>query len=518
MVGYCDDTVAKVLTGDKEYNNVLGNILLGLRMFLYATVPDPFRFYPARHSRFWAPYFQWINRTLLNHQFKMPKTLMLCQPGAEFSRTTLANLQHPTMVVCNHINFADPQVVLEQAQIAKTPLWWMAGIEPFERLRGVQTFHLSNCGTFSLDRGVIDRNALLTAQRVLDEGKYPLVIFAEGEADYTQDVTSPYFEGGASFALKTLKNSKLDVMVIPVHLSYHFSGSTSDIFHKVWQQVDNLAVQYGLPLPRVQTSAEVLAQMPAIHHNVLGGVVSLLTQRYGVEFIPAGSVALDVRSLLTVVFRQLCTEHEVPFNPDDVKDYAKVMALKNRLRSIIVRKCRAMKKSQFDETFNHLEKWKVAFDKRGLLSCFERGALVQTEKSLVGFANEHLPWDKRLKALEKHLKAMAPYVNSRHQAREDDQQRWQQQLGMCRELKLLKILQRDLETDWRTIEQLDEWRFKLTLLLAGKSRYLGPKHARMVVGKPQSLRQAIDGCDEPATPALLTEWFKNWVTGLNPSP
>lgn len=499
--------------------NSIKNMAQWVWMAGYATTPDPFRFYPARHSAFWAPYFQWINRTLLNHQFKMPNTLLMCQPNAEFSKKTLANLEHPTMVVVNHINFADPQVVLEQAQIAKTPLWWMAGVEPFERMKGVQTFHLSNCGTFSLDRGVIDRNALLTAQRVLDEAQCPLVIFAEGEADYTQDVTSPYFEGAAGFALKTLKNPERDVRIIPVHLSYHFAEDTAKAFPLVWKAIVKLTERFDLPLPtEIKTSAETLKQMPSIHQNVLGGVVSFLKQSYGVEFLPSGSVELDVRSLLSAVFRRLCAEHDVSFDESVIDDYAGVMGLKNRLRSVIVRKSRVMKQKNYDRLMMRLESWEKEFAGKDSLGFVTQQALSKTEQSLLGWKNTDASMDKRLKTLRRHLKSMAPYVTMSEDANGEQHQQWQRQLLLCRELKLLKVLQRDLNTDWNTVEQIDEWRFKLTLLLDGKSVYVGPKHARMIVGAPQSLREkmTLEGDEDKLTPAVLTGWFRDWVTQLKP--
>ncbi|MFN8615220.1 MAG: hypothetical protein U0003_04845 [Vampirovibrionales bacterium] len=113
--------------------------------------PNPFRHYvPWKRPTGvlgWvlAHYFRWQNRYQLAHGGKGG----FAHKGQHLS--SLLNPAMPTVLVSNHIAFADPHALLEPLFDAGIQAQWLAGVEPFEA--PLKCFHLTGNGSFSIDRG-----------------------------------------------------------------------------------------------------------------------------------------------------------------------------------------------------------------------------------------------------------------------------------------------------------------------------------------------------------------------------
>lgn len=114
--------------------------------------------------------------------------------------------QGPVLIVCNHINTADPPIVaasirLKSVVMAKEELWhnrW-------------SRFWVENFGAFPVKRGSIDTNAIRQAEKWLSKG-LSLIMFPEGTRSPDAQMI-PALPGAALIALRT------GVPILPVAIT-----------------------------------------------------------------------------------------------------------------------------------------------------------------------------------------------------------------------------------------------------------------------------------------------------------
>ena len=105
--------------------------------------------------------------------------------------------KQPTLIAPNHAALTDPVVVFLLSKHISQPFYYLAARETFDRGRfsGIRSFLMQRLGVYSIVRGTVDRNAFRTTRQLLTEGKWPLVIFGEGEIS-SQNDTVMHFERG----------------------------------------------------------------------------------------------------------------------------------------------------------------------------------------------------------------------------------------------------------------------------------------------------------------------------------
>ncbi len=81
----------------------------------------------------------------------------------------------------------------------------MSARETFEKGFGINGFILQRMGAFSVDREGSDIQAIKKAMSILQKGKYPLVMFPEGEIYHLNERLTPLNEGAATLALRVAK-------------------------------------------------------------------------------------------------------------------------------------------------------------------------------------------------------------------------------------------------------------------------------------------------------------------------
>ena len=152
------------------------------------------------------------------------------------------------VIVCNHPTHSDPQVVNEICRRMNIRPAFMAAYDVFARSK-ITSWVMQRVGAFSVDREASDRKAMKCAGEILDQGKYPLVIFPEGNVYLCNDRVMPFAEGAAFIALRA--QMKLDndhpVYAIPISLKY---THIEDVREKVTHKLKSIAKKFGSDLSK----------------------------------------------------------------------------------------------------------------------------------------------------------------------------------------------------------------------------------------------------------------------------
>jgi hypothetical protein len=110
------------------------------------------------------------------------------------------------MVTPNHADHADPGLMITVGRKNDLAFHFMAAREGFER-SWTGRFVLQRAGAFSVNREGGDIASIKTAIRILQEARFPLVIFPEGEIYHHKDELDELNDGVASIILRA--SSKL---------------------------------------------------------------------------------------------------------------------------------------------------------------------------------------------------------------------------------------------------------------------------------------------------------------------
>ncbi|MDE0084400.1 MAG: 1-acyl-sn-glycerol-3-phosphate acyltransferase [Candidatus Poribacteria bacterium] len=144
---------------------------------------------------------------------------------------------NPTVIVPNHAASEDPAVVFLLSKRLSQPFYYMAACEIFDKgkLGGIRSFVMQRLGVYSVVRGTVDRNAFRMTRQLLCEGKWPLVIFGEGEISHQND-TVMRFERGVTqlcfWALDDIKKGDIDkpLYAVPIGIKYRY---TEDMWNSI---------------------------------------------------------------------------------------------------------------------------------------------------------------------------------------------------------------------------------------------------------------------------------------------
>jgi hypothetical protein len=126
------------------------------------------------------------------------------------------------LITPNHADHADVYVLYDLSRRLKRPFTYMAAFQIFT---GMARWVLPRIGVFSIDREGADLSAFKTAVSVLAEGKFPLVIFPEGEIYRVAERVTPLREGAfaiAAAAARKLEGTGRKLWIVPVGLCYRF--------------------------------------------------------------------------------------------------------------------------------------------------------------------------------------------------------------------------------------------------------------------------------------------------------
>ena len=148
----------------------------------------------------------------------------------------------------NHPTHSDPQVMMEVCRQLHVNPAFMAAHDVFARGK-LASWLMQRIGAFSVDREGSDRKAMKCATEILTAGKYPLVIFPEGNVYLCNDRVTPFVEGAAFIALRAQKElgSDIPVFAVPVSLKYSY---VEDVREKFISNLSGIAGEFGDALNR----------------------------------------------------------------------------------------------------------------------------------------------------------------------------------------------------------------------------------------------------------------------------
>ncbi len=224
-------------------------------------IDKPYTFIPPRVSRFWM----WVARRMLKRQLRKDHGIVGVEcRGAEHLRASLA-AGHGVMLVGNHCRPCDPLVLDSLARAVGRPFHTIASWHIFMASR-FQSFMLPRIGAFSVHREGMDRESLKCSVKTLVDGKFPLVIFAEGIITRTNDRLLNFMEGPA-FMARTAAKQRADgeVVIHPVFIRYFFEGDLAATVGPVVAEIENrLSWQPQTQLPLLERIAKVGAALLAL--------------------------------------------------------------------------------------------------------------------------------------------------------------------------------------------------------------------------------------------------------------
>jgi len=184
----------------------------------YPIQPKPKR-WNAKPSRFWVRRFRSIRRRKREREQNLYAVEVR---GIEHVRQ--ANEQNAGILITpNHPGHADAYVMHEAVDQLGYPFYFMSAWQIFEVLSKIGQWSLQIHGCFSVDREGADRQAFRTAIDILQHGRYPLVVFPEGEVYHQNDRVTPFREGAAAIAISAAKKSDRPIVVIPCGIKYRYT-------------------------------------------------------------------------------------------------------------------------------------------------------------------------------------------------------------------------------------------------------------------------------------------------------
>lgn len=192
-----------------------------------------YEYRPPRYSRLWAPVLYALSDVLyLRRRYRVAEVRV----GGAGERV-LAHYRggDSLLFAPNHSDHADPHVLMHLSRRFRIPLHFMAAREIFELNWGLRGRILQRAGVFSIDREGSDLRAIKEALRILAEGRYPLVLFPEGEIYHLNEMLTPLNEGAATIALRTARrpgdgSGGRRVMVVPTGIRYRYEEDVRPAF------------------------------------------------------------------------------------------------------------------------------------------------------------------------------------------------------------------------------------------------------------------------------------------------
>ena len=218
----------------------------------------------------------------------------------------------------NHSTHSDPQVMGEVCRRLSIRPSFMAAYDVFARSR-LQSWFMQRTGAFSVDRDGSDRKSMKCATDVIIAGKYPLILFPEGNVYLCNDEVTPFAEGASYIALRAQKALGVDtpVFAVPVSMKYTF---LEDVRQRLRDSVNEIASRFNTELDPASKFAEELKRVST---TALG---HFLTQRGYAP--PDGTATVDEQ--VTQAAEQLIVALETKINLPPVRN----SGLTSRIRRI----------------------------------------------------------------------------------------------------------------------------------------------------------------------------------------
>ena len=148
----------------------------------------------------------------------------------------------------NHSTHSDPEIMTEVCRRLGVVPSFMAAYDVFARSK-LRAWVMPRLGAFSVDREGSDRKSMKCASDIIAAGKYPLVLFPEGNVYLCNDRVTPFAEGAAYIALRAQKEigAAAPVYAVPVSIKFTF---VEDVRERVLSELNEVAELFATALDR----------------------------------------------------------------------------------------------------------------------------------------------------------------------------------------------------------------------------------------------------------------------------
>lgn len=231
---------------------------------------------------------------------------------------------NPTLLAPNHAASEDPSVVFLLSKQSAQPFYYMAARETFDRGKfgAIRSYIMQRLGVYSIVRGTVDRNAFRTTRQILSDGKWPLVIFGEGEISRQNDTVMRFEKGIIQLCfwalddMKKAENNK-PLYVVPIGIKYRY---TEDM----WDTIDTAltALERNILPPDARTPVERYQRLRRIGIAVL----KTLAEEYQYKVEPSVSLNEHIQGLKEQI---LSHAEKIMGIQSDADILTRVRALKN---------------------------------------------------------------------------------------------------------------------------------------------------------------------------------------------
>jgi len=190
----------------------------------------PYVYRPPKYSRFWAPVLHFLSDALsLRRRHRVVQVKVTSGKDALLERHRAGD---SLLIAANHSDHCDPHVLMHLSAHMKIPFHFMGAREIFEKALGLRGMLLQRAGVFSIDREGTDLRAIKEALRIVAEGRFPLVIFPEGEIYHLHETLTPLNDGAATIALRSAKKVAKEsdgrrVLIVPTAIRYTYVDDVS---------------------------------------------------------------------------------------------------------------------------------------------------------------------------------------------------------------------------------------------------------------------------------------------------
>jgi 1-acyl-sn-glycerol-3-phosphate acyltransferase len=302
-------------------------------------------FHPPRYTPWLAAFFGWFSRHfILKRKFKV---VGFSTEGGE-RVAELAAAGAPVLIAPNHADHADPSVLLRAAREHGFALHFMAAREGFEGRR-ISAFALQRTGAFSVDREGADVASIKTAMRILSEGRFPLVMFPEGEIYHHHETLDELNEGVATIVLRVA--ARLDAgrsaYVVPTAIRYVHDPAVAETFSGRLDRLEERVT--WKPRPHVDVVERI--------YRLGSGLLALKEE----EFLgqrQEGDLVQRIRGLQSALVQQVEARHGGAKSPGSLPH--RVKGLRNRIRKRLTDSAATLGEQETWDLYDDLDRLFVA--------------------------------------------------------------------------------------------------------------------------------------------------------------
>ncbi|MEM6458571.1 MAG: lysophospholipid acyltransferase family protein [Planctomycetota bacterium] len=297
---------------------------------------QPFRYFPPKYSRLWAPLLRLHNRLRY-----LPKAKRVASVEPVHHEPLMRELQprDRLLLLPNHPTHADAAILIEALGQLDLRSLVMAAYDPFLNSGPLHRFAMQRLGAFSVDRDASRPEPMKRALDTLRTGDFALTVFPEGNVYLTNDRVTPFLDGAAFLALKAQQellagDNRGRVLAVPISIkATHRTNARMRIaqrFAPLARQLDVDADFMADPADAIYTAAETALHrnlkqrgldipdapdLPTLADHAARNVVEALEAKLDLTPKPGDTVLDRVRAARRVI-------HEVRVDPDRSVDHA----------------------------------------------------------------------------------------------------------------------------------------------------------------------------------------------------